>query len=326
MNIKYYTGFLLIATLIFQSCVSSSKYQKSLDSNTQLTTEVKALKYVNDQNKKLNADIIDLEKKLEQSEEALFELDNKYNGLKQQHESLQKNYDKMLSRNKDLLEKAFADKTNLTEELIAKQAELNEKEKKLNKLEKDLEDKISKLEITQNNLAGRQARIDSLTYLLDSSSAKLKSLKKKINTILTGYTNDEIAVEERNDGRLYISMSQELLFKKGSDQLDIKGKSAIQKLAKALNTDTSIQIIVEGHTDSDGGEKLNWKLSTDRALAVVHVLVASKVIPERIIASGRGQFLPIFPNVDEVNKTKNRRTEIILAPNMGELMQLMTSD
>lgn len=317
---------LFILASLLTSCVSTSKYQQKLDENKQLSNELRALKFVDEQNKKLTAKSIELEEKLAQTEEVLFEVNNKYNGLKQQHESLQNNYDAMLQRNKDLLEKAFTDKTNLTEELISKQAELNEKENALNKLEKDLSNQRMKLEISQKNLASRQQRIDSLTYLLETNESKLNVIQQKISDILIGYSSDEIAVEKRADGRLYISLSQNLLFKKGSDVLDWKGKSALQKLAKALNSDPSIQIMVEGHTDSDGGEKLNWKLSTDRALAVVDVLITSKVMPQRIIAAGRGQFQPLFPNTSEDDKSKNRRTEIILSPDLGALQQLLQSE
>jgi len=93
-----------------------------------------------------------------------------------------------------------------------------------------------------------------------------------------------------------------------------------------LNSDQTIQIIVEGHTDSDGSQNLNWSLSTERALAVVEVLVESKINPERIIASGRGQFHPLLQNTNEENKSKNRRTEIILSPNFENLMKLLNSD
>lgn len=323
MNYKYPVFAFLLMILLFQSCVSANRYQEQIDQNKQLSNELKALNYVSDQNKKNEATIIDLQKQLAETEEVLFEINNKYNGLKQKHESLQNNYDEMLSRNKNLLDKAFADKTSLTEELIAKQAELNKKENALNKLEKDLSNQKMKLELTQSNLAQRQQRIDSLTYLLESSSSQLNQLQEKIAAILVGYTSDEIALEQRADGRLYISLSQSLLFKKGSDQLDWKGKAAIQKLAKALNSDPSIQIMVEGHTDSDGSQQLNWNLSTDRALAVVQVLISSQVMPQRIIAAGRGQFQPLVPNSDEANKSKNRRTEIILSPNLEALQSLL---
>jgi chemotaxis protein MotB len=81
--------------------------------------------------------------------------------------------------------------------------------------------------------------------------------------------------------------------------------------------------MVEGHTDSDGSQQLNWNLSTDRALAVVQVLISSQVMPQRLIAAGRGQFQPLVPNSDEGNKSKNRRTEIILSPNLEALQSLL---
>ena len=168
-----------------------------------------------------------------------------------------------------------------------------------------------------------QKNIDSLRTLIEMKDNKLAAIKKKIKGLLVGYSNDDIMVEKRNDGRLYISMSQNLLFASGSDKLDSKGKAAITKVAKALKSETDIKIVVEGHTDTDGSALRNWILSTERSLAVVTVLEANGVMSQRITAAGRGQYQPLVPNDNRTNKAKNRRTEIILEPNVNDIINFL---
>jgi chemotaxis protein MotB len=115
---------------------------------------------------------------------------------------------------------------------------------------------------------------------------------------------------------------QNLLFKAGSDKVEANGVTALAKLAKALNENPSIEIIVEGHTDNAGAVDYNWNLSVSRATSVVKILAMNGVLPNRMIASGRGMHHPIVPNNSEANKAKNRRTEIILSPNLDKILEL----
>lgn len=117
-------------------------------------------------------------------------------------------------------------------------------------------------------------------------------------------------------------MSQNLLFKAGSDKVEANGTAALANLAKALNDNPDIEVIVEGHTDNAGGVDYNWNLSVNRATSVVKILAINGVAPHRMVASGRGMHHPVVPNDSAANKAKNRRTEIILSPNLDKILEL----
>jgi chemotaxis protein MotB len=97
---------------------------------------------------------------------------------------------------------------------------------------------------------------------------------------------------------------------------------ALEQLAGALNQNPAIEIIVEGHTDNTGSVDYNWDLSVRRATAVVKILGISGVPPARMTAAGKGMHQPAFPNTTPENRAKNRRTEIILSPNMDKILEL----
>ena len=315
--------FLVVILLIFGSCVLPSKYQKVVEEKDGLVRENNSLKYLKEQNKKNKAEIKLLKDKIDQTEQLMYELNTKLTASKEMYNKCQQDYDKMLMENNKLLERAFSEQSNLSEELAQKQKLLAEKERSLRKLESDLNNQKLKQQLLNSNLESREHKIDSLRTLIQMKDDKLSAIKKKIKNVLSGYSNDDIMVEKRNDGRLYISLSQNLLFAKGSNKLDSKGKSALINVAKALKTEPSIHIIVEGHTDTDGSSKLNWALSTKRALAVTEVLIRHGVMPQQITAAGRGQYQPLVPNDTEANKSKNRRTEIILEPNVNDIINFL---
>jgi len=313
----------LVIVMLMGSCVLPSKYQKVIEEKDGLIRENNSLKYLKKQNKKDREEIKSLKDKMDQMEQLMYELNTKLTASKEMYKNCQRDYDKMLMDNKKLLERAFTEQSNLSGELAEKQKLLAEKERSLRKLESDLNNQKLKQQLLKTDLEAREHKIDSLRTLIRLKDEKLTSIKQKINNVLSGYSNDDIMVEKRNDGRLYISLSQNLLFAKGSNRLDSKGKLALKSLAKALKTEPSIHIIVEGHTDSDGTPKLNWQLSTKRALAVTEVLIQNGVMPQQITAAGRGQYQPVVPNDIEKNKSKNRRTEIILEPNVNDIINFL---
>jgi chemotaxis protein MotB len=119
-----------------------------------------------------------------------------------------------------------------------------------------------------------------------------------------------------------------LLFKSGSDVIDVKGKDALQKLAKAINNAKDINIMIEGHTDdvpiNTARFKDNWDLSTARAITILRVLTNEFGFdPKRITASGRGKFHPIKSNDTPEGRASNRRTEIIISPDLNELFKIL---
>lgn len=141
--------------------------------------------------------------------------------------------------------------------------------------------------------------------------------------------SEELSVEIKN-GKVYVSMSDKLLFKSGSVAVESKGVEALQVLADVLNKNADIDILVEGHTDSIPIKtalfKDNWDLSVVRATSIVRLLSQDyKVSSTRVTASGKGEFFPKATNSTPEGRAKNRRTEIILSPKMDELMNLLNS-
>ena len=320
-----FKNIFLFLVLVFSvsSCVLPSKFQKVTDERNRLIRENASLLYLKEQSKKQKKDVKSLKEKLQQTESLMFDVNSKLTAAEAKYSKCEHEYNDMLAKNKKLLNNAFAEKSTVSEELANQQKILAEKEKELQKLERDLNNQKLKQKLLSADLASREKNIDSLSSIIKLKDNKLAALKSKIKSVLVGYSNDDITVEKRNDGKLYISMSQNLLFAKGSDKLDMLGKAAIQKVAQALKSETEFDIIVEGHTDSDGSPKSNWSLSTRRALAVIDVLEKSGVLSQKIIAAGRGEFHPVEPNDSEIHKAKNRRTEIILEPNFNEILNFI---
>jgi len=150
----------------------------------------------------------------------------------------------------------------------------------------------------------------------------VQEIRSNVNQAMSNFRVEDLKVEEKN-GKLYLSLSQELLFKSGSDDLDWNGRKALQQLAAALNKNPDVAILVEGHTDTDGSAELNWDLSVKRATTVAKSLIAYGVDPRRVTAAGRGYYAPVAPNTTAAGKAQNRRTEIVLSPQLDQLYQIM---
>ena len=147
-----------------------------------------------------------------------------------------------------------------------------------------------------------------------------------------GFENDGLSVSLKN-GKVYVSLEEKLLFGTGSTIVSTSGVNALKKLGQVLERNTDINIMIEGHTDdvpykSDSGPITdNWDLSVKRATSVVRILLAnSSINPKRLIASGRGEFMPIDPAKTTEARRKNRRTEIILTPKLDELFRILENN
>ncbi|MFN5735574.1 MAG: flagellar motor protein MotB, partial [Flavobacteriales bacterium] len=132
---------------------------------------------------------------------------------------------------------------------------------------------------------------------------------------------------EQKNGKIYVSMDAKLLFKSGSIVVESEGKSALLQIGKALENEKELEIVVEGHTDTDKLSsptfpRNNWELSVLRATSVVQILLANSAMnPERIVAAGRSEYQPVDPS----DKAKNRRIEIIISPNLNALFDLISN-
>jgi len=170
-------------------------------------------------------------------------------------------------------------------------------------------------------------RLQNLQNLFQAQKNVLNKLKETISEALVSFKADELSVTVK-DGNVYVSLEEKLLFKSGSAEVDPKGKLALGKLAGVLNNTKDITMMIEGHTDNVPIKSLkfedNWALSTERALSIVRILSKENGFDsKRIIASGRGEFHPIKLNETVSGRASNRRTEIILSPNLTELFSLL---
>ena len=148
-----------------------------------------------------------------------------------------------------------------------------------------------------------------------------------VKDALMGFSSDELSVTQKN-GKVYVAMSDKLLFKSGSAKVDDRGKEALEKLAEVLKKQSEIDVFIEGHTDNKPIKtsqfKDNWDLSVIRATSVVRILTEDYgVNPLQIVPSGRGEFMPVDDNSTDEGRSKNRRTEIIMAPQLDKLLQIL---
>jgi chemotaxis protein MotB len=173
-----------------------------------------------------------------------------------------------------------------------------------------------------------ETKHEELNSLILQHRKAIVGLKQEVATAMKEFTPDELGIDIQN-GRLYVSLSDKLLFPTGSDEVDKRGKEAVVMLAKVLSKDNA-EVIIEGHTDKvpirNARNKDNWDLSLHRAASITRILTENGISPERIIASGRGEYYPLAENETNEGRVQNRRTEIILAPNSENLWKMIGDD
>ncbi len=329
-------SFSILCVLLIAACVPTKKY-KDLERQSVLNKrESDSLRNVVDANRNLKYDIIRLEKQLDTKQKEIDELQSRFLALTQNNQDLLVRYNQLLAQNGDILSTSSSEKQNLTEELATKQNELDQRERDLRRLEDNLksqeqsllalQQRLQQKENEMNGLEGAnaesQAQLRELQALLQQKDETLIELRRSVNQALLGFTEADLQVSEKN-GKIYVSLSQNLLFAPGSKSIDWKGKQAIMQVAEVLKSHPDILVNVEGHTDADGAADYNWDLSAQRATAVVKVITAQGVDPKRVTASGRALYDPVAPNTSSANKAANRRTEIILSPKLDVLYRII---
>lgn len=289
-----------------QACSEElAKYKSSALTNEALAKDVKSqYELMKLEAEQLRADTTDLGQKSRV-------LRAKYDQLSAINEELETNYTR--------LRLAGASETaQLSSELATKKLELQRREDELAALELDLASK-------QQLLDERQKRVTELEEMFSRQEAATRELKTKVANALKGFESKGLTVVEKN-GKIYVSLEAKLLFPSGSTVVDPEGQKALVELAKVLQTEKELEIIVEGHTDTDALNKAthpknNWELSVLRATAVIEIMLAKSTMdPKQLMAAGRSEYIP----VDSKDKAKNRRIEIIISPNLNELYELIS--
>lgn len=241
----------------------------------------------------------------------------------------QKKYQAALTREQELLSR----NTELSQSLQQLRDQISNLQGENARLVKQIDDAMKRASesagianMSQKQLEAEQKRLWDLRKLLDQQQQAVEALRKKMADALVGFNSNELQVFVKN-GKVYVSLQENLLFPSGSAVVNQKGREALGTLAQVLNVNPDINVVVEGHTDSipiRGKYEDNWALSVARATAIVRILTDTyKVDPTRVTASGRSKYEPVDSNATADGRQRNRRTEIILAPKLDQLMQLL---
>ncbi len=312
---------LLFAAALVVSCVPNRKYEeeKARAKAKQAEAEAAAAKA-----REAETALTELRAGHEEAKKRIARLEQDTTVMGTSLRKMTTQYDKINALNNELLEKynkllagSGTENRKLLSDLEALRLDLMNREDSVNALAKRMSEK-------QAALVEREAELAALQAELASKDAAMKALKDRVSAALTGFEGKGLTVVQK-DGRVYVSMENQLLFPSGSYAIDAKGKELITKLAKAIESEKDLNVLVEGHTDTDkvqgsGAVKDNWDLSVMRATSVVRLMQeSSKLAPVRVTAAGRGEYVP----VDPADKAKNRRIEIILAPDLKELLKLV---
>lgn len=314
--------FVLLALVLVTSCVPAKKYKELVErqrvcseelekyKTSALNYEGKATDYMA-RYEALTKEVSTLKSDTAALGQNLRMQQMQMNKLKDENKALETQFDGY----RKMGEKTTA---SLQKDLESKNLELQRKQEVLNTLEKDLATK-------EALLAEREARVNELEEAIARKDEAQNQLKKRVADALVGYANQGLTVVQK-DGKIYVSLEAKLLFKSGSTTVEAEGKKALVDLAKVLQNEKDLEIIVEGHTDTDAlksasSPKNNWELSVLRATSVVEIMLAnSSMDPKKLMPAGRSQYLPVDPN----DKAKNRRIEIIISPNLNELFDIIS--
>jgi chemotaxis protein MotB len=188
----------------------------------------------------------------------------------------------------------------------------------------------SQIDKLNADLKAREQRLAELQRILDEKDKAVNALRSKVSNALLGFNDKDLTVQIRN-GKVYVSLAEQLLFNSGSTKVDPKGIDALKKLAAVLKEQQDVNVVVEGHTDDvpiargTVGMQDNWDLSVLRATEITRILTQSGVQPDRVTPSGRSLYVPLDNAKTKESRQKNRRTEIILTPKLDELFQILES-
>ena len=285
--------------VLLSSCVSKKEYlalQGNYDDlQTQLRNSQQDLTDCNQNVARLQQQMSNRDATIQQKNGEIQGLNNKVDLLERELDFQKQNNTNLLSRLEELsiLSKTGAENVKATLESLNKQSEYIQ----------DLNQSIQQK--------------DSLNLAL------VMNLKRSLDNI-----NDEDIQIEVKKGVVYVSISDKLLFRSGSAEVNQRALEVLSKVAKVINDHNDIEVMVEGHTDnvpiSTDCLKDNWDLSVKRATSIVRILQwRYNVAPERMTAAGRSEYLPKATNETDIGRQENRRTEIIIIPQLDQFFSLL---
>ncbi|MFN8287133.1 MAG: OmpA family protein [Chitinophagales bacterium] len=317
---------LLAVAVVLLSQSSCLVLKKKYDEQVALADKMKAERDdCNDKLNQANATIDDLNKqianlnseidKLKDSNASLEDKLKKTKDLKDQSDAICERVKQQLDA---LTNSSAAEKDKLLKDLAQKEKELMAKAEELNKISAQLNE--------------RDAKVRELESLIARKDSAVQALKEKMLAALKGFNAGDLSVYEK-DGKVYVALSDKLLFKTGSYTVEERGKDALKKIAEVLSKQSDINVAIEGHTDSipyvsstSGPINSNWDLSVMRASSVTKIMVDDyKVDATRITPMGRSRYFPVETNATAEGRSRNRRIEVVLEPDMRAIFSILNS-
>ncbi len=334
MKTKILLLLVFALSLFVISCVPARQLQDEKTRREKAESELAAMRADFDKmsatNTELNENMTTMTKQIAALERdtsitgiSLRKMTNQYDKVNSLYEELNRKYEELLKINASETQKISTELQLTQEQLAIKEAELK-------KLENELNIRKQNLDQMQADLLLKEKRIMELESIINKKDSIMKELRNKLTVALKGFENNGLTIVEK-DGKIYVSLDESLLFASGSWTVNAKGKDALMKLSNVLADNPDIAIMVEGHTDNlaykgSGQVKDNWDLSVMRATSVTKIILNNKSVdPKRLISAGRGEYFPIDGANNSEARQKNRRTEIILTPNMDEFMRILNN-
>lgn len=341
-RLKHFVIAVSASSFLLFSCVPAKEFQALQDKNIKCEEERERFSIENESfaksNKELESKYGVLKAEVDQLVTDSTNRSIELNRLKDENQKLKTRYAELQNLQESFMagsqkesRRVLAQLQETQEELQVKQDALKELERQLNLRRKNLEELQSNLNELKKDLDDRNERIKEMEMILARKDSAVMALRKVVSDALFGFEGKGLSVNLKN-GKVYVSLEEQLMFKSGSHVVDANGIKALKQLVSVLEQHPDINILVEGHTDDvpfpARGELLdNWDLSVKRATSIVRVLLdGSKINPTRISASGRSQYHPVDPQKTPAARQKNRRTEIILTPKLDELFEILETN
>lgn len=314
------------------SCVPTSEFTQQVDKSNSLQTERDGLMAENEfltvENREMRSKIDQVEEQRQRITEDSIRIHKQLEDLEMELAQLQRQYGDLESTHEALLRGNARETRRLLNELQTTQEDLAAKQGLLKDLEANVAGQRQDVNRLQAELEARNARLMEMEEMLYQKDRILDDLRQKVADALMGFEGQGLTVTRKN-GKVYVSMDEKLLFKSGSTNVDPKGVQALRQLAQVLARNPDIEIMIEGHTDDvpfrkGSSIKDNWDLSVLRATSIVRILLdGSGIEPLRLTVAGRGEFLPVDGANTPEARRKNRRTEIILSPDLSEVFRIL---
>lgn len=330
---KPFAVIALLYAIAAWSCVPAGKYRELQNASRQNMIDRDDFKTENltlsMQNREIGTKIAALEAEMASSRQDIALAEIERNRAKDDLNTITERFNALQNAQDDLIKGNLTETRKLLADLQAAQDNLRQKEDIMRQLEYSMDIKKVSLDELTLELDKKNARMAELEKILDSQKKIVQDLKQKVSEALLGFENNGLTVTNR-DGKVYVSLDEKLLFRSASWDIDANGRNALRKLAGVLEKNPGIQVTIEGHTDNvpyrpaGGNLTDNWDLSVKRATTVVRTLLeGTKIDPARLTASGRSEYMPVEAANTTEARQKNRRTEIVLTPDLTELYNLI---